>query len=176
MAAEREEDEEELTGPPGELEELPETPVERVHAVVARIAKELGDAAEVEVEMEETSEAITATVLGEDLGLVIGRHGATIDALQHLAGRAAFRDDDERKRVVVDAAGYRARREEVLTSAADRAVEEALATDAPADLEPMSAAERRIVHTYLKDHAEVETHSEGDEPDRRLVVTPTRAD
>lgn len=173
MAAEREEDEE-LMGPSGELEELPETPVERVRAVVARIAMALGD--EAAVEMEETPEAITATVLGEDLGPVIGRHGATIDALQHLAGRAAFRDDDERKRVVVDAAGYRARREEVLTSAADRAVEEALATDAPADLEPMSAAERRIVHTYLKDHAEVETHSEGDEPDRRLVVTPTRTD
>jgi spoIIIJ-associated protein len=170
----RHEEEEERPGRPAEVDELPETPVERVRAVVARVAVELAD--EAEVGMEETDEAITATVLGDDLGLLIGRHGATIDALQHLAGRAAFRDEDERKRVVVDAAGYRERREEVLTSTAERAVADALATDAPVELAPMSAAERRIVHTYLKDRAEVETHSEGDEPDRRLVVTPARAD
>lgn len=169
MAAERE-DRAEPEDAAGALEEIPETPVERVRAVVARVAAALDE--ESAVEMEETAEAITATVVGEDLGLVIGRHGATIDALQHLAGRAAFRDEDERKRVIVDAAGYRERREEILTSAAERAVEDALATEAPVELEPMSAAERRVVHTYLKDRAEVETHSEGDEPDRRLVVTP----
>ena len=173
MTAERE-DEEEPGRPPGEAEEIPDTPVERVRAVVARVATALDEEAGIEVV--EAPDAITATVLGDDLGLLIGRHGATIDALQHLAGRAAFRDEDERKRVVVDAAGYRERREEVLTGVADRAVEDALASDAPVELEPMNAAERRIVHTYLKDRVEVETHSEGDEPYRRLVVTPAQAD
>jgi spoIIIJ-associated protein len=173
VTAERE-DEEEPGRPPGEDEEIPDTPVERVRAVVARVATALDEEAGIEVV--EAPDAITATVLGDDLGLLIGRHGATIDALQHLAGRAAFRDEDERKRVVVDAAGYRERREEVLTGVADRAVEDALASDAPVELEPMNAAERRIVHTYLKDRAEVETHSEGDEPYRRLVVTPAQAD
>ncbi len=172
--AEEHEEQEEPAGGPRDLDELPGTPLERVRAVVARVATALDE--EAEVEMEENAEAITATVLGEDLGLVIGRHGANIDALQHLAGRAAFRDDDERKRVVVDAAGYRERREEVLTGAADLAVEESLATGAAVELEPMIAAERRIVHTYLKDRPEVETHSEGDEPERRLVVTPATTD
>jgi spoIIIJ-associated protein len=78
--------------------------------------------------------------------------------------------------VVVDAAGYRARRETALQRSADRAVSDALSFGRPVELEPMSAFERRTVHTYLKDNPEVDTHSEGDEPDRRLVVTPVRAD
>ncbi len=149
-------------------------PVDRVRALVERVLEELEPEAGVEVE--ETPDAITARVLGEEMGIVIGRHGATIDALQHLATRAAFRGDDERKPVVVDAAGYRERREAVLLRAADRAVEDALDTAAPVELEPMSASERRVVHTYLKDRAEVDTHSEGDEPERRLVVVPVDRD
>ena len=105
-------------------------------------------------------------------GAVIGKHGTTIDALQHLAVRIAFRGLSERKSVVVDAAGYRERREGVLRRSADRAVAEALDFGRPVELEPMSAAERRIVHTYLRDRTDVQTHSEGDEPDRRLVVSP----
>ena len=77
--------------------------------------------------------------------------------------------------VVLDAAGYRERREAALQRAADRAVSDALDFGRPVELEPMSAAERRIVHTYLRDRTEVQTHSEGDEPDRRLVVTPVRS-
>lgn len=153
-----------------EPENAADRPAERVRALVERVLEDLEPAAAVEVA--ETADTITARVLGEELGIVIGRHGATIDALQHLAARAAFRGDDERKHVVVDAAGYRERRESVLLRAADRAVEEALESATPVELEPMSSPERRVVHTYLKDRVEVETHSEGDEPDRRLVVVP----
>ena len=109
-----------------------------------------------------------------DLGLLIGKHGSTIDAIQHLVFRAAFRGSDDRKQVIVDAAGYRERREAALHRMADRAAAEALQYDRPVELEPMRAMERKVVHTYLSERGDIETHSEGDEPDRRLVLTPVR--
>ena len=156
------------------MNEVPQEPAERVHAVVARVIEALGLDASVDVT--ESAEEIRATVDGPDeMGRLIGRHGQTIDALQHLAWRAAFHDRDERKAVVVDAAGYRQRREEALHRQADRAASEAMRYGRPVELEPMSAAERKTVHNYLADRNDVETHSEGDEPERRLVVSPLRA-
>jgi spoIIIJ-associated protein len=152
--------------------ELPEEPAERVRAFLARVVVALDLRASVDIE--EDDEEIRATVNGDDLGLMIGKHGATIDALQHLAGRIGFRGQSDRKLVVVDAAGYRERREGVLRRTADRAVSEALDFGRAVELEPMNAAERRIVHTYLRDRTDVQTHSEGDEPDRRLVVSPVQ--
>jgi spoIIIJ-associated protein len=152
--------------------ELPDEPTERVRAFLTRVVVALDLRASVDIDEDE--EEIRATVNGDDLGLMIGKHGSTIDALQHLAGRIAFRGQSDRKAVVVDAAGYRERREGVLRRTADRAVSEALDFGRAVELEPMSAAERRIVHTYLRDRTDVQTHSEGDEPDRRLVVTPVQ--
>jgi spoIIIJ-associated protein len=152
--------------------EIPEEPAERVRAVVGRVVHALGLHATVDIE--ESGEEIRATVNGDDLGLLIGRHGATIDALQHIAMRAAFHGLAEHKAVVVDAAGYRERREATLKRAADRAVEDALSYGRPVELEPMGPQERRIVHLYLRDRPEIQTHSEGDEPDRRLVVSPVK--
>jgi spoIIIJ-associated protein len=154
-------------------EVIPEEPGERVRAVVARVVHALGLRATVDIE--ETDDEIRATVNGDDLGLLIGKHGATIDALQHLAFRAAFRGRETRKQVTVDAAGYRERREAALHRMADRAAAEALRYDRAVELEPMRAAERKIVHTYLSARSDVETHSEGDEPDRRLVISPAPA-
>jgi spoIIIJ-associated protein len=156
------------------MTEIPQAPADRVREVVARVIEALDLDASVEVT--ESGDEIRATVSGPDeMGRLIGRHGQTIDALQHLAWRAAFRDRDERKAVVVDAAGYRGRREEALQRQADRAASEALRFGRPVELEPMSAAERKTVHNYLADRNDVETHSEGDEPERRLVVSPLRA-
>ena len=153
--------------------EVPQEPVERVRELVTRVVEALG--LEASVEVEETDEEIRATVDGPDeFGRLIGRHGQTIDALQHLAWRAAFQEREERKTVVVDAAGYRARREEALHRQADRAASEAVRFGRPVELDPMSASERKTVHTYLADRHDVETHSEGDEPERRLVVSPLR--
>jgi spoIIIJ-associated protein len=151
-------------------EEIPEEPAERVRAVVARVVHSLGLRGSVDIE--ESEEEIRATVNGDDLGLLIGKHGMTIDALQHLAFRAAYRGLADRKQVTIDAAGYRERRESALHRMADRAVAEALKFDRPVELEPMRAPERKLVHLYLRERTEVDTHSEGDEPDRRLVVTP----
>ena len=153
-------------------EELPDEPAERVRALVGRVTVALGLRASVDID--ETDDSIVATVNGDDLGLLIGKHGSTIDALQHLALRIAYRGGTAQKHVVVDAAGYRERRESALQRAADRAVSDALDFGRPVELEPMSAAERRIVHTYLRDRTDIQTHSEGDEPDRRLVVSPVR--
>lgn len=151
-------------------EALPEEPLERVRQLVVRVVSALELRASVDVE--ESDDEIRATINGEDLGLLIGRHGSTIDALQHLATRAAFRGIVERKRVVVDAAGYRERRDAQLRRAADRAAEDAVSFGRAVELEPMSAPERKAVHQYLKQRTDVETHSEGDEPERRLVVSP----
>jgi spoIIIJ-associated protein len=151
-------------------ETVPEEPAERVRALVGRVVQALGLRATVDIR--EDDEEIRATVNGDELGLLIGKHGATIDALQHLAFRAASRGREERKQVTVDAAGYRDRREAALHRMADRASAEALRYDRPVELEPMRPAERKIVHLYLRERTDVETHSEGDEPDRRLVISP----
>jgi spoIIIJ-associated protein len=147
-------------------------PAARAAAVVERVLESLGVGGEVAVE--ETPLEICVSISGEnDSALLIGRHGMTIDALQHIAARAAFHGHDrDRKRVVVDAAGYRDRRQSALERAAEQAAEDALAGGRPVELDPMNAFERRIVHEHLKDRAGLETHSEGEEPDRRLVVSP----
>ena len=126
-----------------------------------------------EVELIEDDETITASIEGDDdYGLLIGRRGQTIDALQLLCYQAAFRGMVDRKRVIVDVAGYRARRRESLEGRADRAAEQALKLAHPVELDEMSAQERRIVHERLKERAGVETYSEGDEPHRFVVVAP----
>jgi spoIIIJ-associated protein len=125
------------------------------------------------VSVEERDDTLVATLGGSDLGLLIGRHGQTIDALQYLANALARRRDVE-QRVVVDAAGYRARRETALHGIAQRAAEQASASGRRVGLEPMTAVERKVVHEFLKDDPEVETSSEGTEPNRFVVVLPRR--
>jgi spoIIIJ-associated protein len=125
------------------------------------------------VDIEETDEAITGTCSGGELGLLIGRHGQTIDSLQVLAAAILRQDEDVRKQVIVDAAGYRDRRRRTLESIAIRGAEEALRSGERISLEAMSSAERRVVHERLKEYDGVETSSEGDEPDRYVVVSAT---
>jgi spoIIIJ-associated protein len=124
------------------------------------------------IEIEETAESLEATCFGDDLGLLIGRRGQTIDAVQVLASAVVGGSDGDRRDVVVDASGYRARRRRTLESLAARCAEEAIRTGLRVELEPMSASERKIVHTTLQDRADVSTTSEGDEPNRRVVVEP----
>ena len=123
------------------------------------------------IELTEDDEVVTASLTGGDLGLLIGRHGQTIDAIQYLVNAVAYRAyGDDRKDVVVDAAGYRERRRETLESLALRSAERAKASGEPVELEPMTSIERRIVHLRLQDEPGVSTHSEGDEPHRYVVV------
>ncbi len=142
----------------------------RVHELLERIIDAVGVDATVHVE--EDAEEVRAQLEGEDLGLLIGRHGQMIDAIQHIAYRIACRGAATRKRVVVDAAGYRERRAVALRAAADQAAEAAVHDRRPVTLEAMTALERKVVHEHLKTRHDVETYSEGEEPDRRLVVAP----
>ena len=125
------------------------------------------------IEISEDDEAVTASLVGGDLGLLIGRHGQTIDAIQYLANVIAWRErGDGRKDVVVDAAGYRERRRETLEALALRSAERAQSSGEPVALEPMSSIERRIVHLRLKEIDGVSTRSDGEEPYRYVVVEP----
>jgi len=156
------------------VEELPEEPAERVRALLERIVGDLDLDAEVSVS--EGDDEIHAEVNGEEVGLLIGRHGQTIDAVQLLCYQAAFRGRQDRKRVTVDAAGYRQRQGEALQRRADMAAEDALAEARPVEMDPMGPNERRVVHEHLRDRPEIETHSEGDEPNRFVVISPLLTD
>lgn len=143
----------------------------RLREVVERIAAEIG--VRCTIEIEEGDEEIRVLCEGDDLGMLIGRHGQTIDAIQYLANAILFRGRyDERKPVIVDAAGYRDRRQATLDALALRMAEQASATGQRVELEPMTAVERKIVHEKLKDDPEVETASEGTEPNRFVVIYP----
>jgi spoIIIJ-associated protein len=141
----------------------------RVRELLTRVLDATG--VDADISISESDDEISARLDGDDLGLLIGRHGQTIDAIQHLAYRVAA-GDGPRKRVTVDAAGYRERRAALLQQDADEAVEEALASGEPVALDAMNAVERRVVHEYLRDREGIETYSEGAEPDRHLVVAP----
>jgi len=143
----------------------------RVRALVTRVTGAMGLRCRIDVE--ETDEAITATCTGGELGLLIGKHGQTIDALQYLANAILARGGDEdRKPVVIDAAGYRARRKETVDALAVRSAERAVSTGSRVELDPMTSVERKLVHERLKEYPGVETTSEGTEPNRFVVILP----
>jgi len=150
---------------------MSEGPADRVLDLLEEIADALDLDADVEVA--ERDGVIYGTLEGEDLGLFIGRHGQTIDAVQHLAYKAALQGEALGQRVVIDAAGYRQRREQILHRQADQAASDALRGGRPVALDAMSATERKVVHEHLKDRGDIETYSEGTEPHRHLVVAPT---
>jgi spoIIIJ-associated protein len=145
-------------------------PAELLAELLEEVTAGLG--LDVEVEVEEQAGLLRGRIVGEDVGLFIGRRGQTIDAVQHLAQRIVFPDGPSSTRVEVDADGYRERRAELLRADAEDAADEALREGRAVELDPMPASERRIVHEHLRDRGGVETHSEGDEPERYLVVTP----
>ena len=124
------------------------------------------------VTVTETADTTVAEIGGDDLGLLIGRHGQTIDALQYLSAIAVNRKRKTRRQVIVDAEGYRERRNSSLHVLADRVAQRVAREHAPVTLKPMTAAERKVIHLHLKDHPRVETVSEGQEPHRSVVIVP----
>jgi len=139
--------------------------------LVAQVVSALG--LDADIDAREQQDAIVVTCSGPDVGLLIGRHGQTIDAIQYLLNAIAWRTyGEERKELVIDAAGYRARRKATLETLALRVAERVRESGEPEELEPMTAVERKIVHLRLKDLAGVGTTSEGMEPNRYVVVVP----
>ncbi len=148
-----------------EAERAARTPKE----IVERIASAIG--ADVSISARERDGVVTVSGAGPDVALFIGKHGQTIDAIQYLAN-AITRAQGGEYSVVVDASGYRARRTATLEGIAQRTAQRVTATGRRAELEPMTAVERKIVHEALKDDPGVETASEGSEPNRYVVVLP----
>lgn len=126
---------------------------------------------EVEIEKIEDDESILLKITGADSGIIIGRRGETLDALQYLTSLVVNKQSDEYKRVTVDIENYRQKREETLVKLADRLAERVVRYRKNVTLEPMNPYERRIIHSTLQNNKLVETHSVGEEPNRKVVIT-----
>lgn len=144
-------------------------PLQILEAFVCGVCERMGSKVEIETTADE--EVVNVNLAGQSLGLLIGKHGQTLDSLQYLANVVYNRNSEMRQRVVVDAGGYRERREETLLRLANRLAEKAKRTGRRIMLEPMSAHERRIIHTALQNDQQIVTYSEGDEPYRKVVIS-----
>ena len=121
-------------------------------------------------------DTIYISVSGGDCGSAIGRHGETLEAITYMTNLIANKHSEERVHVHLDVGGYRKHRERIIEGLADRAANKALRYGKPVAMEPMNPAERRMVHSYLQNVEGVTTHSEGDESNRRVIVTPEAAE
>lgn len=131
----------------------------------------MGLDADVEFELSEEG-TWRMEIVGDEAGSLIGRYGSTLNALQYLAGLVTQRRVGEHVRIQLDAEGYRDRREAALVEQARELAAEVAKAGQEAELDPLSAFERRIIHNALIDHPDVMTYSEGEEPERRVVIAP----
>lgn len=145
---------------------------EEAASVLREILDKMG--IEAEVSAFDDGERIILDAHGSESGLVIGKKGATLDALQYLVNRIIFKAPGEKPLVTVDAEGYRGRREDSLVDLAKRLAEKVERSGKPVPVEPMSAHDRRVVHMALADHPHVRTESEGEGAGRRVVIFPKR--
>jgi spoIIIJ-associated protein len=155
-------------------EELPADgpEVARLRSFVERVLREMG--LEAQVRATEGPDELQAEITGDDLGILIGRRGQTIDALEYLAGIAVFPGGRPRKHVELDAEGYKERRRRQIERVAIRKADEAAKRGRPVQLNPMTPAERKIVHLALRTRTDVVTMSQGREPNRLVVISPVR--
>lgn len=140
-------------------------------ATIQDLLGHLGITAGVE-EYEGDEGEIILDIVGDDLGLLIGRHGRTLDALQVLVSAITNRRLEQRYPIVVDVSGYRHRRRVKLEDIARRAADRVARQHRPVQLRPMTSFERRVIHVVLRDDRRVRTESEGEEPRRMVVVHP----
>ena len=131
-------------------------------------------AVELEVAVSEEEGPVAVNLRGEDLGILIGKHGQTLDALQYLTNLAANRDAEEKMKFVIDVEEYRRRRAETLTRLAQRLASKVKRMGEPVVLEPMTPHERKIIHMALQDDRRISTYSEGEEPNRKVVIALKR--
>jgi spoIIIJ-associated protein len=141
----------------------------RLRELMEQVLAAIGIPARIRIDQHDRE--LTATVAGDDLGILIGRHGQTIDALQYLANAVMHRKGEDVE-VVIDAQGYRERRARMLHDVAVKAAAEARRSGAAVELEPMTSVERKIIHLRLKEMDGVRTESAGVEPNRHVTVLP----
>ncbi|WP_046227285.1 RNA-binding cell elongation regulator Jag/EloR [Paenibacillus dauci] len=138
-----------------------------------QFVKEIGDSIgmELEVDVKRTRDGYIMSISGNDLGLLIGRRGQTLDALQYLVNIVANRYSDKYIRIMLDAENFRDRRRKTLEELADRLANRVIRSGKEVVLEPMSSQERKVIHARLQNHNRVKTVSKGEEPNRRVVIT-----
>ncbi|NLJ77512.1 MAG: protein jag [Peptococcaceae bacterium] len=129
---------------------------------------------DIKINISENERAVFIDLEGNDLGILIGRRGETLDALQYLLNLAANKNQEIRKKIIVDIEGYRGRREKTLQRLALKLADKAKQRGRNVVLEPMSAQERRIIHTTLQGREDIYTFSEGDEPYRKIIISPKK--
>ena len=142
----------------------------RAQEFLQEVTKLMGVNVSVAVKNDEEGN-VRVNMEGDTLGILIGRRGETLDALQYLTSLQVNKGQDDYTRVTLDTEGYRAKREEALVRLANRMANRAQKTGRKVSLEPMNPYERRILHSALQDHPAVTTHSEGEEPNRHVVIT-----
>ncbi len=150
----------------------PEAGSTRLRELLSTVLAHLG--VEGTIRIVERAETISADISGEELGILIGKRGQTIDALEYLANVALYPNPAARKAVRIDAEGYKKRRQAGIERIALKKAEEVVRRGRPVQLEPMTAAERKIVHLVLKEWRDVVTESRGREPARAVVISPVR--
>lgn len=128
----------------------------------------------VDVNYNEEEKSMDINLSGEEMGVLIGKRGQTLDSLQYLVSLVVNKEMEEYIRVKVDTENYRQRRKETLENLAKNIAYKVKKTRRPVSLEPMNPYERRIIHSTLQNDRYISTHSEGDEPYRRVVVTYKR--
>jgi spoIIIJ-associated protein len=127
-----------------------------------------------QIRITQGADGLQGEITGDDLGILIGRRGQTIDALEYLAGIAVYPGGRARKHIELDAEGYKERRRRQIERVALRKADEAAKRGRPVQLQPMTPAERKIVHLALRDRSDVVTASQGREPNRLVVISPVR--
>ncbi|WP_411348600.1 RNA-binding cell elongation regulator Jag/EloR [Paenibacillus sp. WLX2291] len=166
-------------GDDGKVWDEPQSSVSRAAAnseacdEAVQFIREVGDSIglELNVDVKRGRDGYVMSISGSDLGLLIGRRGQTLDALQYLVNIVANRYSDKYIRIMLDAENFRDRRRKTLEELADRLAGKVIRSGKEVVLEPMSSQERKVIHARLQNHNKVKTASKGDEPNRRVVIT-----
>lgn len=148
--------------------------VDNIREFLEKVFNAMDIDAEILIEKEENSNVINVELKGSDMGILIGKRGQTLDALQYLANLAVNKNAEEYVKIKLDTENYRKRRRETLENLAKNIAFKVKRTRRPVSLEPMNPFERRVIHSTLQNDKFVTTHSEGEEPYRHVVVTPKR--
>lgn len=148
--------------------ELQIDPVQEAKNFLEQVLVNMG--VEAQIEVKKQKENILFQIMGKDLGIIIGRRGQTLDSLQFLVNTVGNRHSNSYLRIVLDAENYREKRKQALEQLADRLAQKAIKTGQLVKLEPMPSHERKVIHTYLQNRKNINTYSEGDEPQRYLVI------
>lgn len=131
---------------------------------------------EVEINVKENEKGVYINLEGPELGILIGRRGETMDAIQYLVNLSVNKKQEIKKKIIIDVEGYRSRREETLQKLALKLADKAKQKGRNVVLEPMSSHERRIIHTTLQGRDDIYTFSEGEEPYRKIIISPKKND